>query len=85
MGPCHRGSCLERLSYLTVACENISTAEYMASQLSCRYIKTTTSNDIYGAEYAAVLKNVVVAAGIAHGLGYGDSTFPCWYLTLFER
>ena len=74
-GPCHAEEvALERLSYLTVACEDISVAEFMADQLSCRYIKTTTSDDIYGTEYSAVLKNVVaVAAGIAHGLGYGDN------------
>lgn len=74
-GPCHAEEvALERLSYLTVACEDIAIAEFMAKQLSCRYIKTTTSDDIYGTEYSAVLKNVVaVAAGIAHGLGYGDN------------
>ena len=74
-GPCHAEEvALERLSYLTVACEDISVDKFMADQLACRYIKTTTSDDIYGTEYSAVLKNVVaVAAGIAHGLGYGDN------------
>ena len=74
-GPCHAEEvALERLSYLTIACEDISVAKFMANQLACRYIKTTTSDDIYGTEYSAVLKNVVaVAAGIAHGLGYGDN------------
>ncbi len=74
-GPCHAEEvALERLSYLTVACEDSDTSEFMAQKLSCRYIKTTTSDDIYGTEYSAVLKNVIaVAAGIAHGLGYGDN------------
>jgi len=74
-GPCHAEEvALERLSYLTVACEDTSVAEFMAEQLRCRYIKATISDDIYGTEYSAVLKNVVaVAAGIAHGLGYGDN------------
>tara|TARA_B100001093_G_scaffold518801_1_gene605052 strand:+ start:21188 stop:22183 length:996 start_codon:yes stop_codon:yes gene_type:complete len=74
-GPCHAEEvALERLSYLTIACETNSIADFMANQLSCRYIKTTTSDDIYGTEYSAVLKNVIaVSAGIANGLGYGDN------------
>ena len=74
-GPCHAEEvALERLSYLTIACETNSIAEFMAHQLRCRYIKTTTSDDIYGTEYSAVLKNIIaVSAGIANGLGYGDN------------
>ena len=74
-GPCHAEEvALERLSYLTIACETASIADHMANQLRCRYIKTTTTDDIYGTEYSAVLKNVIaVSAGIANGLGYGDN------------
>ena len=74
-GPCHAEEvALERLSYLTVACSVEETATFMADKLSCRYIKTTVSDDIYGTEISAVLKNVIaVASGICHGLGYGDN------------
>jgi glycerol-3-phosphate dehydrogenase (NAD(P)+) len=42
--------------------------------LACRYIKTFTSDDVFGTEISAVLKNIyAVAAGICHGLGYGDN------------
>ena len=65
---------LERLSYLTVSTKNLNDAEFIALQLRCRYVRVNTSADIYGTEYAAVLKNIVaIAAGICHGLGYGDN------------
>ena len=74
-GPCHAEEvALEKLSYLTLACKEIKHAEKLAAVLRCRYMKVTSSDDIYGTEYAAVLKNVVaIAGGICHGLGYGDN------------
>jgi glycerol-3-phosphate dehydrogenase (NAD(P)+) len=42
--------------------------------INCSYIKTIVSDDIYGTEYAAVLKNIIaIASGICHGVGYGDN------------
>ena len=74
-GPCHAEEvALERLSYLTVACQQEQSAEYMASALACRYIKTTVSDDLFGTEFSAVLKNIyALASGICAGLGYGDN------------
>ncbi|WP_462318415.1 NAD(P)H-dependent glycerol-3-phosphate dehydrogenase, partial [Marinilabilia sp.] len=58
-GPCHAEEvALERLSYLTIACQDIKSARIFAAKLSCSYIKTTVIDDIYGTEYAAVMKNV---------------------------
>lgn len=74
-GPCHAEEvALERLSYLTIACADAKKAKLVAKNLSCSYIKTKISDDIIGTEYAAMLKNIyAIAAGMAHGLGYGDN------------
>ncbi len=74
-GPCHAEEvALERLSYLTIASKTAATANLIASKLNTYFIKTLISHDIYGTEYAAVLKNIFsIASGICHGLGYGDN------------
>ncbi len=74
-GPCHAEEvALERLSYLTIACPTESNAKWMSLKLACRYIKTTDSDDLFGTELSAVLKNVyALASGICAGLGYGDN------------
>ena len=74
-GPCHAEEvALERLSYLTIACENNLIAKEMSELLNCRYIKTTLSDDLFGTEFSAILKNVyALCSGISAGLGYGDN------------
>jgi len=74
-GPCHAEEvALERLSYLTISCSDTTKAKAIAKNLSSEYINTKISDDIVGVEYAVMLKNIyAIAAGIAHGLGYGDN------------
>ncbi len=74
-GPCHAEEvALEKLSYLTISSNEVALAEFFASCLKTRYIRTNVSDDIYGTEYAAVLKNIyAVASGICHAIGYGDN------------
>jgi glycerol-3-phosphate dehydrogenase (NAD(P)+) len=74
-GPCHAEEVArEKLSYLTVACPDLSIAQIVADAMATRYIRVRISEDVVGAELAAVLKNIyAIGAGIATGLGYGDN------------
>lgn len=75
MGPCHAEEvAAERLSYLTFSGTQPATTEIIAAAFATPYINTIVNTDIYGVQYAAILKNIyAVASGIAHGKGYGDN------------
>jgi glycerol-3-phosphate dehydrogenase (NAD(P)+) len=74
-GPCHAEEvALEKQSYLTIASTERTTAEDFARLMTCRFVTANASDDLYGVEYAAVMKNIIaLACGITHGLGYGDN------------
>ncbi len=74
-GPSHAEEvALGRLTYLTVGCADTEKAADFAELITSSYVKTKTSADVIGIEYASVLKNVyAIAAGICNGLKYGDN------------
>jgi glycerol-3-phosphate dehydrogenase (NAD(P)+) len=82
MGPCHAEEvATERLSYLTFSGEDLESAQQIAACFKTDYINTVVNHDIWGSQYAAVMKNIyAVGAGIAHGLEYGDN-FQSVYIT----
>ncbi|HJU45952.1 MAG TPA: NAD(P)H-dependent glycerol-3-phosphate dehydrogenase [Chitinophagaceae bacterium] len=75
MGPCHAEEvAAEKLSYLTFSGANETTVAAIADRFNTPYINTIINQDVYGVQYAAVLKNIyALGAGIAHGLEYGDN------------
>ena len=74
-GPSHAEEVSQdRLSYLTVACKNPENAQLIGEMFATSTVKIRFSEDIYGIEYAGILKNIyAIAAGLASGLGYGDN------------
>ena len=74
-GPCHAEEvALERLSYLTFGCSSREKARMLAERFATSYIRTSISDDIMGIEFSSVMKNIYsIAAGICHGLKYGDN------------
>ena len=75
MGPCHAEEvAAEKLSYLTFSGMDETFTREIASYFATGYINTIINDDIYGVQYAAILKNIyALGAGIAHGLEYGDN------------
>ena len=75
LGPCHAEEVAsEKLSYLTFSGIDEKTASAIASNFKTDYLNTIINHDIYGVQFAAILKNIyALGAGIAHGLDYGDN------------
>jgi len=75
LGPCHAEEVAsEKLSYLTFSGVDESATATIASHFKTPYLNTIINHDIYGVQFAAILKNIyAVGAGVAHGLDYGDN------------
>ncbi|HXB90995.1 MAG TPA: NAD(P)H-dependent glycerol-3-phosphate dehydrogenase [Puia sp.] len=75
MGPCHAEEvAAEKLSYLTFSGQDETSTEEIASYFATEYLNTVINHDVYGVQFAAILKNIyALGAGIAHGLEYGDN------------
>jgi glycerol-3-phosphate dehydrogenase (NAD(P)+) len=75
MGPCHAEEvAAEKLSYLTLSGQDEGPTREMAAFFTTEYLNTVVNQDVYGVQFAAVLKNIyALGAGIAHGLEYGDN------------
>ncbi len=75
MGPCHAEEVAAgKLSYLTFSGIDAAATGHIASDFRTPYINCIVNADVYGVQYAAVLKNIyALGAGIAHGLAYGDN------------
>ncbi len=86
-GPCHAEEvAAEKLSYLTFSSLQLSTAKSIATLFETRYLKTIVTKDVYGVQYAAILKNIyALGTGIAHGLDYGDNFLSVYNTNCFAE
>ncbi|MEO9144083.1 MAG: NAD(P)H-dependent glycerol-3-phosphate dehydrogenase [Ginsengibacter sp.] len=75
LGPCHAEEvAAEKLSYLTFSGIDEEMTKEISYHFKTPYLNTLHNTDIYGVQYAAILKNIyAIGAGIAHGLDYGDN------------
>ncbi len=76
MGPCHAEEvAAEKLSYLTFSGRDEEATREIAACFTTEYLNTVINRDVYGVQFAAILKNIYALgrAGIAHGLEYGDN------------
>jgi glycerol-3-phosphate dehydrogenase (NAD(P)+) len=75
-GPNLAKECAQRQPAATVAaCGDASRAERVQAAVMAPYFRVYTNPDKTGVEVAGAVKNVIaLAAGMAHGMGYGDNT-----------
>ena len=60
---------------ITIASENIDTANHFSLLFHSELFRTYTHDDVVGVQVGGAVKNVIaIAAGIADGLGYGANT-----------
>ena len=72
--PCHAESCFRAFIVFNNSLYGSEISKEVSLRLSSHYINARVHEDIIGAEHAAMLKNIyAIAAGISHGLGYGDN------------
>ncbi len=74
-GPCHAEEvAMEKLSYLTFGCKDRDKGKALCQEYNSLYIVANTTDDVEGLEIGSVMKNIfAIAAGICHGLKYGDN------------
>ena len=61
-------------SYLTISTIHNVTNTNISKVFQSPFITIKLSNDVVGAEYAAIIKNIyAIMVGICSGLGYGDN------------
>ena len=74
-GPCHAEEiALEKQSYLTIGGNRVDKAQQFANLVKSRFVKSSVITDVQGAEYCAIMKNIIaIACGIARGLNQGDN------------
>ncbi len=74
-GPCHAEEIAHQMkSYLTISTIHKVTHTNISNVFQSPFINIKISNDVVGAEYAAIIKNIyAIMVGICSGLGYGDN------------
>lgn len=86
-GPCHAEEVAnEKLSYLTFSGLDADRTEELAARFNNSYLQTIVNKDLYGVQFASVLKNIyALGAGIAHGLEYGDNFLSVFITNCFRE
>lgn len=74
-GPTHSEEVASgRLTYITMVSKNAANASVLCEKFRSDYIRANPATDIYGTEYAEILKNIyAICVGMAVGAGYGDN------------